>query len=354
MLGVDRTHRRRVLVVPRTHVVPGHGRGIAARQGANQGAFFRAAVARELRGPRDGMVCGRERPERVLVVECLPRLVVVGPDRVADSPPGHRAARVGVNRPAKARDRFLVMIAVGPGETPVEPSLRFRAPGRDGPPIASQVVGVVGHWLWSPSRRRHAKAPAPSPETGLASPLRRVDALRGRCYFSRIRGSALRHTALSPQHPDHILSLIPPARIGFRPDAPRCVPPRSRFPGIAPVPAHEPDRTQGQARAGVAAAVPVPRCRGHGPIPKAGHHLQHPQEPRPKGRGHPRRRGARDSPGRLRVPALPRQLLPGGPGRHLRVAEPDPALRTAHRRHHCGKDSAAERKRTLLRASQGG
>ena len=40
-------------------------------------------------------------------------------------------------------------------------------------------------------------------------------------------------------------------------------------------------------------------------------------------------------------------------GRHLRVAQPDPPLQPAHRRHHLGPHPPAERWRALLRVAQG-
>jgi hypothetical protein len=94
-------------------------------------------------------------------------------------------------------------------------------------------------------------------------------------------------------------------------------------------------------------------CIGRFALPQAGHHLRHPQGPRQERRGHLRRRGAGDPAGRLRLPALRRQLLPGRPRRHLRLAEPDPPLQPAHRRHHLRQDPPAQGGRALLRPAQG-
>ena len=93
--------------------------------------------------------------------------------------------------------------------------------------------------------------------------------------------------------------------------------------------------------------------RGHGPLAQAGHHLRHPQGALAQRREHLRRRRARDPAGRLRLPALVRRLVSRRPGRHLRVAQPDPPLQPAHRRHHLGPHPPAERWRALLRAAQG-
>ncbi len=57
---------------------------------------------------------------------------------------------------------------------------------------------------------------------------------------------------------------------------------------------------------------------------------------------------------RLRIPARPGVQLPARPGRRVRFAVADPALRSAHRRHHLRPDSPAQRRRALLRAHQGG
>ena len=56
---------------------------------------------------------------------------------------------------------------------------------------------------------------------------------------------------------------------------------------------------------------------------------------------------------RLRFPARAGVQLPAGAGRHLRLPQPDPALRLAHRRHRFGSGAAAEEEgRTLSRPDQ--
>ena len=92
---------------------------------------------------------------------------------------------------------------------------------------------------------------------------------------------------------------------------------------------------------------------GHGPFAQAGHHLRHPQGPFAQRREHLRRRRAGNPAGRLRLPAFLRRLVPRRPGRHLRVAQPDPPLQPAHRRLHLRPDPPAERRRALLRVAQG-
>ena len=86
---------------------------------------------------------------------------------------------------------------------------------------------------------------------------------------------------------------------------------------------------------------------------QAGAHVRDPQATRgPRGRDH-RRRRRRGAAGRLRLPALGRFELPAGPGRHLRLAEPDPPLRPAHRRHGRRPDPRPQGRRALFRAAQG-
>ena len=77
--------------------------------------------------------------------------------------------------------------------------------------------------------------------------------------------------------------------------------------------------------------------------------LPHPQGAR-EAQGPDVRRGhARNPARRLRLPPQPRLPLPLLPGRHLRLAEPDPPLRPAQRQHGGRHDPPAQGKRTLLR-----
>ena len=67
----------------------------------------------------------------------------------------------------------------------------------------------------------------------------------------------------------------------------------------------------------------------------------------------PRRRRARNLARRLRLPARSRLQLSARPRRYLHLAEPDPEVQSAHRRHGLGPDSSAQRGRALFRAAQG-
>ena len=103
--GVDGPHRPRVLVVPRAHVGGGGARGVTEIEGADEGPLrLRRAARGALLRPRRRLVGRLERTGRVLLVERLPRLVVVGPRRVGDPPTtpsrtrGRRRARADSTR----------------------------------------------------------------------------------------------------------------------------------------------------------------------------------------------------------------------------------------------------------------
>ena len=144
VLPVHGAHRGGVVVVPGAHVGGGLRRRIAAAQRPDQGLLRRCRRAAPLLGPGDGLERGRERAARIVLVERLPGLVVVRAGGVGDPPPGHRTVGVGVQRLAIARDRFLVVVAVGPGEPAVEPALGLAGAGGHRAAVRSEVV-VVGH-----------------------------------------------------------------------------------------------------------------------------------------------------------------------------------------------------------------
>src|SRR5712664_4028131 len=97
----------------------------------------------------------------------------------------------------------------------------------------------------------------------------------------------------------------------------------------------------------------VERHRRREPHAQAGPDLRAAQEPGEEGRVDLRRRHPRGAAGRLRLPALARDLVPREHRRHLRLALADPALQPAHRRLDRGRDQDAEGRRALLRAGQG-
>ena len=80
-----------------------------------------------------------------------------------------------------------------------------------------------------------------------------------------------------------------------------------------------------------------------------GHDVRHPQDAGRRGRRDHRQRHAGSGAGRLRLSAQPRGQLPPRPRRHLRLAQPDPPLRPAHRRQRRGRRARPARGRALLR-----
>jgi hypothetical protein len=143
------------------------------------------------------------------------------------------------------------------------------------------------------------------------------------------------------RHPESPLPATPPPR-GVRVPPDLCL----RRP-------HESDRIEEDAGPRVGGAGAVHGDRRRRPLPQAGPDLRHPQGPGQAGEDIYGDGVLEILSGRLRLPALRGRLLPGRPGRHLRLAEPDPPLQPAHRRHHLGQDPPAQGRRALLRAAQG-
>ncbi len=81
----------------------------------------------------------------------------------------------------------------------------------------------------------------------------------------------------------------------------------------------------------------------------AGPHLPHPQGAGEAQRPDVRRRHAGGAARRLRLPPQPRLSLSFLPGRHLRVAQPDPPLRPEDRGHGLRPDPSAQGERAVLR-----
>ncbi len=118
--------------VPGAVILGGLALRVAGGQGADQrGLFIRGPV-----GPREcrlRCVIGRgQRRGLGLRVHQRPGEVVVGSAGIGHAPMGHGAIGVVFERAAIAGDGFLVVVAVGPGQTPVDPQLRLRAGGGDG------------------------------------------------------------------------------------------------------------------------------------------------------------------------------------------------------------------------------
>ena len=86
---------------------------------------------------------------------------------------------------------------------------------------------------------------------------------------------------------------------------------------------------------------------------QAGADVRDPQAARHARDRHHRRRRRRSAVRRLRLSALAGIELPLRARRHLRLAQPDPPLRPAHRRHRRRPHPLAEGRRALFRAAQG-
>ena len=67
---------------------------------------------------------------QLLFYEGIPTLVVVGARSVGDAPVGHRAIAVVLDRLVKATYGFVVVVAVAPQQTTIEPALGLGRMGR--------------------------------------------------------------------------------------------------------------------------------------------------------------------------------------------------------------------------------
>ena len=134
-------HRRRGRpAARRCHSGRRWGSGPAGRRSARVRRHGRAAVGGQAElHPGPG-----QRRRQVDGVERLPRLVVVGPDAVGDTPPRDREVRVELQGTVEAADRLLVVERVGPDQPTVEPDLRLRRGGVNRPVIGAQVVVRFG------------------------------------------------------------------------------------------------------------------------------------------------------------------------------------------------------------------
>ena len=131
---------------------------------------------------------------------------------------------------------------------------------------------------------------------------------------------------------------------------------RRRQTGTAPArgpAAHAPVRTESPARLRAHQDGRGAGDRERRPPAQAGADVRDHEEARQGRRAGLRRRRARGAARRLRLPALDRGQLHGVDRRHLPVAEPDPPLQPAHRRHGRRRGARAQGRRALLRAGQG-
>src|SRR5689334_1047948 len=92
-------------------------------------------------------------PVEIGRIEGLPLLVVVGPRSIGDAPLSHGAGWVVPGRLTKAAHGLLVIVAVAPQQSAIEPELRTGGSGGHLAAVAAEVV-VVGHRSRSRSPRR--------------------------------------------------------------------------------------------------------------------------------------------------------------------------------------------------------
>ncbi len=98
------------------------------------------------------------------------------------------------------------------------------------------------------------------------------------------------------------------------------------------VPTYVPVRAEGPAYFAPDRNSAKPGDRSCQPPAQAGADVRHPQAQGAQRRPDLRGRRAGGPARRLRLPAHPRDFLPGQPGRHLHLALADPPLQSAHRR----------------------
>ena len=73
----------------------------------------------------------------------FPGEVVVRPGGVADTPMGHGAVGVGLQRLLEAGDSLLMVEAEAPVEAAVEPALGVRRVGGHLPGVGPEIIGIV-------------------------------------------------------------------------------------------------------------------------------------------------------------------------------------------------------------------
>ncbi|MNQ93000.1 hypothetical protein D3C85_1084440 [compost metagenome] len=84
---------------------------------------------------------------QLLLDEGIPALVVVGTRGVGDAPVGHCAIAVVFDRLAKTADGFIVVVAVAPGQSTIEPELGLGRTGRHRAAVGAQIVIVVHRFI---------------------------------------------------------------------------------------------------------------------------------------------------------------------------------------------------------------
>ena len=148
---VHLAHRVGVVVVPPVEVA-GLRRRIAPRERLDERPLDRRGARDPIERLTGGIPHGAQRARQIVRIELAPLLVVVGPGRVPDAPPGHRA--VGVVAPPPA------------GSSAPLPRGRTRSTTR-GPGRTSAAPRPIG---WRPgmrrsrdrSRSRRSRCPPPS------------------------------------------------------------------------------------------------------------------------------------------------------------------------------------------------
>jgi hypothetical protein len=130
---------------------------VARRQRSDQRLFDRRGVGRGGQCALHGVVRGFERALLAGRIVAVPRKIVVRPGGVGDAPVRHGTAGISLQRLLEALDRLGVVEAVEPVQAAIEPELRLRRRGGDGPLVGTEIVIVVhGH--------------APASERGMVPP----------------------------------------------------------------------------------------------------------------------------------------------------------------------------------------
>jgi hypothetical protein len=88
-------------------------------------------------------MCARERRGLTGGVLQLPGVVVVRSGGVADTPMGHRAVRIDLQRFLEAADSLFMMVAKTRVEATIEPALRIRRSGRHFPGVRAEIIRIV-------------------------------------------------------------------------------------------------------------------------------------------------------------------------------------------------------------------
>lgn len=130
-------------IVPGALVVNRIAPRIARRQRLDQRTFRRGGPVSQCDGRTGRVMSARERRSLAGGILQFPRVVVIWPDRIGETPMRHGAIRVHLQRLLKAGSGFLMVVAKAPVEAAVKPALGIRRGGCHRSRVGTEVIRIV-------------------------------------------------------------------------------------------------------------------------------------------------------------------------------------------------------------------